>query len=172
MVQFKRGDRVWCNKGKPSYEPDGNFVGIINGFIGTLVYVENPLTQICSLHKAENLIPLYDCPIDNAANLHSDWIEDELVRHSYFDGRHYYGWIYGADTGNEATTKKYPIKCAIFSDGSLRIKKFDDGDETFNRIVAIINDLFNCNPNDEVVASYEVVDNIMLVKFYYLSTEE
>ena len=61
----------------------------------------------------------------------------------------------------KVTTKK-PLS------GNLRIEKYDNDSDTFKHVIEIINDLFNCNPNNKAVAEYEIVNNILIVRFYHL----
>lgn len=160
MKKFNTGDKVWVNTGVPAYEPDGCFVGIVEHYVGTMPYVRNLLTGIGSLQKEEWLSRLVPCPIDDAANLQSDWIEEELIRHSYNEDGIGYGWI------DDSCKVPCPVMYNV-TRGMLSITRYNDNERVFDIAIEVINDLFNCEPKSDIVASCEISSDVLVVKFYY-----
>ena len=52
------------------------------------------------------------------------------------------------------------------------VKPLDCPMPTIIASIEMLNDLFNCDPNNEIVAEYSVVDKALTVSFYYLDNQE
>ena len=174
MNEIKVGSKVWCNTGKPSYDYDGNFVGTVV-FINEDKYVVSRIRitgrEERMRFRKEQLTPLCFCPIGNQANLHSDWIDEELVKHGCGDDSNYIGWIYRSGDEYDKNYDVYPVRYSIIREEWLKIERFQIGLDVFRKAINIINDLFNCEPDLDIVAEYKVEKDALFVKFYYLLTE-
>ena len=174
MQEIKVGSKVWCNAGKPSYDYDGNFVGTVVS-IREDIYVVSKHTitgrEECREFRKEQLTPLCFCPIDNQANLHSDWIDEELVKHGCGDDSNCIGWIYRSGDEYDENYDVFPVRYSIVREEWLKMERFQICLDVFRKAINVINDLFNCNPNSEIVAEYRVEKDALFVKFYYLLTE-
>ena len=174
MNEIKIGSKVWCNTGKPSYDYDGNFVGSVVS-IHEDKYVVSKITitgkEERMEFRKEQLIPLCFCPINNRADLNTDWIDEYLVKHGYGDDNNCIGWIYRSGDEYDKKYDVYPVRYSIIREEWLKIERFQIGLDVFRKAINIINDLFNCEPDLDIVAEYKVEKDALFVKFYYLLTE-
>ena len=141
MKEFNKNDIVWCNTGNPSYEVNGSFVGKVLGFHNDK-YVINKNGTIRHSNP-DQLTKLCHCPIDDAANLHSDWITEDLIKHAHGTDNKGVGWVYKSGNEYDGEYDAYPVKYFITRNGLLNIKRYTSNNEVFYKAIEIINDLFN-----------------------------
>ena len=158
--KFKNGDMVWVNRGQPAYKPNGNTVArieSINHTLGTAIVSNGqPWNIIANL---DDFIPIIPAPVDEK-NIISDWIDEELLECGMCRGNQYLGWF-----------DNQPIYCEILRDGSLMFQVIKGKREVLEEIYGYIIDLFNCNPNNEIVGWHKVSDDTMYVRFYFLDND-
>lgn len=158
--KFKNGDMVWVNRGRPAYEPNGNTVArieSINQTLGTAVVSNGQPRRIIA--NLNDFTPLIYAPVDEK-NVVSDWIDGEMLDCCTCQGNQYLGWF-----------NNQPIYCEIKRDGSLVFQSIKGKSEVLEEIYGYILDLFDCDPNNEIVSWHTVSDNTLSVRFYFLDND-
>lgn len=158
--KFKNGDIVWVNRGRPAYEPNGNTVArieSINQTLGTAIVSNGQPRRIIA--NIDDFTPLIPAPVDGKTII-SDWIDEELLDCCMRLCNQYLGWF-----------NNHPIYCEILRDGSLMFQVIKGKREVLEEIYGYVIDLFNCNPNNEIVSWHTVSDNTMSVRFYFLDND-
>lgn len=174
MRQIKIGDMVWCSMDEPAYEPNGCFVGTVREIRGEKYIVSRDTnTLIYKMHelKYEQLTPLCYKPMNKETELLSGWITD-LIKDTDGGDDERFGWIYKNGNGEVWKGDPYPIKYWIDVEGTLVIKKYVEDDAVYNVAIEKINDIFNCNPNTQMVAQYIKTRGELRVKLYQMIEKE
>ena len=173
MKNIKINDKVWVVTGEPSHEKEGNFVGKVLLIDEGKCFVRKmnggELPPFSGEYDIDDLIPLIPCPINDCADLQTDWITDEFLVNGSCSGNTFLGWI-SKCSGSDIL---YPVKCDVnIGHNTMVVKPLDCPMPTIIASIEMLNDLFNCDPNNEIVAEYSVVDKALTVSFYYLDNQE
>lgn len=163
----KPGVKVWVNTGMPSYEPNGNHVAKVR-----VVPLNAPVTLQFTEDKDDvefvdiaNLAELIPAPIDEK-NVVSDWITQDFLDDASFYDSTYLGWI-------QHGRNSYPMYGWIDSLGRLCLQSLTNDDIAYELAKERINDLFDCNPDNEIVSCkwFETGNHHMIISFYYLAQD-
>lgn len=172
MKNIKLHDKVWAITGEPSYEKNGNFVGEVLAIDNSKYFVRKmnggELPPFANEYDDKDLVPLITCPINDCADLQTDWITDDFLINGSGFGAIFIGWI--KEPGSDVLR---PVKCTVnYGTNKMVVKPLDCPMPTIMAAIDLLNDLFNCDSNNEIVAEYSVVNEVLTVSFYYLDNQE
>lgn len=168
MRQIKIGDMVLCKTKDQFFEVDEHFVGIVQNITNEKYVVsrdENTLVYRMEEIDYDQMTPLRFRPMKKETELKSGWVTN-LIKGVTGNGEVCFGWIYEREESVGANSKAYPVKYWIAEDGVLKIEKFNEGKEAFNKAALVVSEIFNNNPNSNVVAQCTASNNVLSVRLF------
>ena len=167
MRQIKIGDMVWC-KSNSSQKNDKYFVGTVQSIKDEKYFVshdETTLVYSMELVDYEQITPLRFKPLNKETELKSGWVTN-LFYGSTGSDQIRFGWIYENEENINANSAAYPVKYWIDGNGVLKIEKLMEGDGAFCKAISVVNEIFNYNPNSNVVAQCTSSERILSVRLF------
>lgn len=168
MRQIKIGDMVLCKSNTQFCCIDEHFVGKVQSITNERYMVsrdENTLVYKIEEIGYEQMTPLRFRPLNKDTELKSGWVTN-LIKGSTGNDEIRIGWIYEREEGIGTNSPAYPVKYWIAEDGSLKIEKFNEGKEAFNKAALVISEIFNNNPNSNVIAQCTASNNVLSVRLF------
>lgn len=145
---------VWVRTGEPAYEPDGSHIARVVDIADDDVTLKHSETMELEHYPMSELTEVCPFPVDEK-NILSDFITEEVLEYSSSMDNVYLGWFIG-----------YPLYCKVNKDGTLLFRNLSGTHLCFDDLRRRFNDLFDCDPNNQIVSSKVVRGDTMTVKFY------
>lgn len=154
QTAFRSGSIVWVSTGEPAYETEGSHIARVIDVKDNIATLQHLETGELEYHRTDRICEVCPFPVDEK-NILSDFITEEVLEYSSSMDNVYLGWFIG-----------YPLYCKVNKDGTLLFRNLSGTHLCFDDLRRRFNDLFDCDPNNQIVSSKVVRGDTMTVKFY------